>query len=384
LFEVHVALLRELYLRLCEAPLSDEFLARQTQDLHEHHGDVDALLARTARLRTWAFVANRAGWVRHAEHWRERLTVLEDALSDSLHSGLVSSFVERRSRARPSSKHTRPLPGTEEPDRDFDPHHPFAGLQRLRARAHAPVPEPEAPSSWEELVDAPHERFELSESGVIRAGALELARLSRGASLTQPQIRLQELADVPAGVRSQLQRRLLAFARDVSGRLLASLEPLRRADRAPLRAIAYQLEQGLGSAAREALSATLGALSPEDRALLNGTAVEPGRLAVYLPELLTPAALSLRLTLVRAFEPDTKLPPVGRATFDPQHLSAFTWLALGYVVLGRRAFRLDLAERVAALFANGAPEQEALACLSLSKKDWPAVSSTFKGALTEK
>ena len=51
-------------------------------------------------------------------------------------------------------------------------------------------------------------------------------------------------------------------------------------------------------------------------------------------------------------------------TFDAQHLSEQTWLALGYIVLGRRAFRLDLAEKVAALFARGASERQALQCLA--------------------
>lgn len=383
LFEVHVQLLRELFLELAAGPLSDEFMARQTRDFHDQQGDVDALFARTARLRTWAFVAHRAGWVKNAERWREKLAGLEDGLSDALHAGLVDRFVERRSRGRPAPKHKLRQPPLVELEPDFDPHHPFARLLHLRAHVHAPSPEPEAPSTWEELVDAPHERFELTDSGTIRVGSLELARLARGASLTQPQVRLQDLEDLPAGVRSQLQRRLLAFARDVTSRLLLPLEPLRHADHAPLRAIAYQLEQGLGSARRQALASTLAALSDADREALNATVVEPGRLAVYLPELLSPAALARRLTLVRAFEPSTKLPPVGRATFDPQHLSPQTWLALGYIVLGGRAFRLDLAERVATLFAEGAPEKRALQCLALPKRDWPSVSSTFKGALAD-
>lgn len=382
LFEVHVQLLRELYLSLSQGPLDDDFMARQTRDLHDREGDVDALLSRTARLRTWAFVANRAGWVRHADAWREQLATLEDGLSDALHAGLVSTFVERRSRARPAPKQQlRGQPATAEPEPSFDPHHPFARLHRLRAKVHEPVPEPLPPSAWEDLVDAPHEAFSLDDAGAILSGELRLAQLARGASLTQPQIRLQLPEDVPAGTRSQLQRRLLAFARDATSRLLAPLEPLRHADRAPLRAVAYQLEQGLGSARRQALEPTLGALSDQDRQALNNTVVEPGRLAVYIPQLLAPRALAQRLTLVRAFEPGTKLPPVGRATFEPQHLSEQLWLALGYVVLEGRAFRLDLAERVAASFAQGASERQALECLALPKRDWPRVTRTFRNAL---
>jgi ATP-dependent RNA helicase SUPV3L1/SUV3 len=386
LFEVHVELLRELYLELHRRPLGNDFMDRQTRELRELAGDVDALLARTARLRTWAFVANRQGWVEHADVWRESLSKLEDALSDALHRGLVESFVERRGRARPKLTRSTALrrdTHQETPELDeVDRNHPFAALKRLRARVQPQPPEAAAPSSWDALIDAPHEALTLDDGGVISAGSLKLAQLCRGTSLTQPQIRMMSLEDLPAGAHRQLQRRLLAFTRDVVTRLLEPLEPLRRAERAPLRAVAYQLEQGLGSASRAALAGTLSALSEADREALNGTAVEPGLFAVFIPSLLSPAALARRLTLVRAFEPATKLPPVGRATFDPQHLPAATWLALGYVVLGRRAFRLDLAEQVGSLFRQGASERRALACLNLPRRDWHEVRGAFLSAIS--
>jgi hypothetical protein len=176
---------------------------------------------------------------------------------------------------------------------------------------------------------------------------------------------------------------LLAFARDLVSRLLAPLEPLRRSERAPLRAIAYQLQLQLGSAPRRDLAPVLAGLSEADRAALNQTVIQPGKLAVYIPALLAPRALARRSTLLATFEPALKLPPVGRPSFDQQHLSEQAWMTLGYVVLGRRAFRLDLAERVAALFGQGAEEREALACLSLPKRDWAAAGASFRSALAQ-
>lgn len=383
LFEVHVALLRDLYLALAEGPLTDDYLLRNTRELADSAGDVDALLARTARLRTWSFVTNRPGWVAAAEHWRETLGSLEDRLSDALHAGLVASFVERRGHGKPSAKRSA-LSASDEAApfaSDVDRHHPFAALSKLRAHIHDAVPEPAPPSTWEQLIDAPHEAFELDDSGTISSGSIKLAQLMRGPSITQPEIRLSTLDDVPAGTRSQLQRRLLAFARDVASRLLAPLDALRRSERAPLRAIAYQLEHGLGGARRSDLSATLAALSVSDRQALNESVVEPGQLAVFIPALLSQRALARRLTLYRAFEPTSKLPPVGRATFDQRHLSEQAWMTLGYAVLARRAFRLDLAERVAALLAAGESERSALQPLALPKHDWPAVGAAFRSAL---
>ncbi len=385
LFEVHVELLRELYLALSEGPLSDDYLRRQTRELGDRAGDVDALLARTARLRTWAFVANRPGWVAAPEHWREQLMSLEDGLSDALHAGLVASFVERRGRNRTAAKRAHE-PAAAEPDLPLavDRHHPFAARSRLRSKVHDAAPEPPPPSSWEELVDAPHEAFTLEDDGRILAGTMQLAQLARGAGITQPEIRLTPPEELPAGIRSQLQRRLLAFARDVVSRLLSPLDVLRRSQRAPLRAVAYQLEQSLGSVRRQDLASSLAALSAEDRAALNETVVEPGRLAVFIPALLSQRALLRRRTLFHAYEPGSKLPPVGRATFDQQHLPERSWMILGYAVLSGRAYRLDLAERVAELLLAGASERDALAPLSLPKRQWASVTAAFRTTLDPK
>jgi ATP-dependent RNA helicase SUPV3L1/SUV3 len=384
LFEMHVALLRELYLGLAEGPLDDAYLESRVAELRDTSGDVDVLLGRSARLRTWAYVANRAGWVKSADEWCCKLVTIEDELSDALHRGLVASFVERQARSRFSAKRPHQpsaAPSALELPPSVDPHHPFARLSKLRTQVSEPLPEPPPASQLEALVDAPHESFELDPAGNILASGQKLAELSRGSTLTQPQIRLAPLEHLPAGARSRLQRRLLAFARDVIGRLLEPLEPLQRAERAPLRALAYQLERGLGSALRRDLGPTLGALSEQDRSALNATVVRPGRLAVFVPDLLARRALDHRLTLVRAFEPNLRLPPVGRATLGRHELDPAIWLALGYIVLGQRAFRLDLAERVAQSLSDGASEQQALACLSLPKREWAQVTSSFRGAL---
>ena len=83
------------------------------------------------------------------------------------------------------------------------------------------------------------------------------------------------------------------------------------------------------------------------------------------------------------FEPGQKLPPVGRAVFDPQHLRPASWLALGYVVIGRRAIRLDLAERVGALLRQGKAERDAFSCLSLPQRDFRELGGAFRSALSD-
>ena len=52
--------------------------------------------ARLARVRTLAYIANRADWLADPAGWQGRARALEDRLSDTLHQSLMQRFVDRR------------------------------------------------------------------------------------------------------------------------------------------------------------------------------------------------------------------------------------------------------------------------------------------------
>ena len=51
---------------------------------------------RIAHVRTWTFIANRAGWTADALAWQARTREVEDKLSDALHEALTQRFIDRR------------------------------------------------------------------------------------------------------------------------------------------------------------------------------------------------------------------------------------------------------------------------------------------------
>lgn len=379
LFEVHRDLLRDLFIARHEGPLSNDFMASRTAELAQEDGDVDAIVARIARLRTWAFVANQAGFCAEPSVWSHKLSTLEDRLSDALHLGLVSTFVEQRSKQQRSARKAEHRPRNAEPDLDdgtVDRHHPFAALRKLRVAPQLADYVP--PPTLSELVDAPHEAFELDGNGRISARGSALGRLVRGTSPASPNVQLATLDEAGAGLRSQLQRRLSAFARDLVSRQLSALHTLAKSEQAPLRAIAYQLEQGLGCASARELSPSLSVLSGEAREALRQAGVSIGDIAVWLPAQLRRDALERRSLLMHVHQPDVALPIPGRSTYEARSLSASTWLALGYARLGPRACRVDLAERAASALASGASEADALRCLSIPRREAPAVARAIR------
>jgi len=378
LFEVHLELLREIFLALADGPLSDDFLAARTREFAQDSGDVDAIVARIARLRTWAFVVNRAGFCAHPAFWSLHLSRLEDRLSDALHSSLVSTFVEKRSKAQRSTRPAERKPRDSSEEREIDRHHPFAALSELRLRVSGSAASAPTSTSLEDLVDAPHEAFQLDARGRVSAHGIALGRLVRGASITAPNVELATLEELGAGLRIRLQRRLLAFARDAVSRPLSALSELRASEQSALRAIAYQLESGLGTASAGELRATLSLLTGKDLELLQKLGIFLGHLSVYLGSSLRRAVLEQRAIICSVFEPGLLLPPPGKTSYETRTLSASVWQRLGYAPLGPRACRVDLAERAAQALLDGSSEVEALRCLSIPRRDAARVARAIR------
>ena len=378
LFEVHLELLREIFSALAEGPLSDEFLAARTREFTQESGDVDAIVARIARLRTWAFVVNRSGFCARSAFWSAHLSSLEDRLSDALHNGLVSTFIEKRQKGQRSARASERQQRIAIEEREVDSHHPFAALGKLRIHVVGSGPSSHAPTSLEDLVDAPHEAFELDARGRVSARGVALGRLVRGANVTTPNVDLTLLEELGAGLRIRLQRRLLAFARDAVNRPLSALSELRSSEQPALRAIAYQLAGGLGTASARELRASLSVLTNPDRQLLQTLGVFIGYLSVFLGSTLRRAGLEQRAIFSAVFEPQLVLPPPGKTNYETRMLSANVWSRLGYVVLGPRACRVDLAERAAQALLDGASEFEAVRCLSIPRRDTSLVARAIR------
>jgi ATP-dependent RNA helicase SUPV3L1/SUV3 len=380
LFEVHLELVRELFSALQQGPLSNDFLAARTQEFAHDEGAVDTLVARISRLRTWAFVVNHAGWCREPARWSARMNELEDRLSDALHRGLVSTFVERRGKVRPAARQPERTPRAASEQPELDRHHPFAALKNLRGRVLDAAP-PTAQSSLADLVDAPHSAFLLDTQGRVHAQGVVLGKLVRGANLLEPNVQLAALNDVGAGLQIRLQRRLLAFARDSVGRLLDALRDLGRSEQPALRAIGYQLARGLGTASARDLHGSLARLDAAALEALHAAGVRTGRLSVFLLSSLRPAALEQRATLLAVFEPELHLPVLGRSHYEVRAIPPDEWRCLGYLALGPRACRVDLAERAAHAIHEGASEADALRCLSVPRRDAPHVARAIRLAI---
>ncbi|MFZ5893751.1 MAG: helicase-related protein [Myxococcota bacterium] len=385
LFEVHVDLLRLIWEELKAGPLGIDFVLGRARELDRLDGDPDALMARIASLRTWAFVANQANWVRRGDELTLELAGIEDRLSDALHQALVARFVEKRARPRvaaPRVAGARRELVVDSP-RD-DAFRPFMALESLKLRlAPDAAPAPSGATRADTLFDAPHETFELDAHGFISAAGVRLARLVRGSALALPEVRLVEADDLTGASKLRLQRRLLAFARDSVTRLLGPVRELARSELAPVRAVAHALERGLGTALVRELLASLLVLDEAGAAELAHAGVVVGTLSVHTPASNTGSNRSLRALLVSTFQPEFALPrDLSRPSHESSGLPSVTWLALGYVALGPRVLRVDLAERVARSLAAAGDVRRELASFGVPRARMARTSAALEALVS--
>jgi ATP-dependent RNA helicase SUPV3L1/SUV3 len=381
LLDGHVDLLADIYRQLVSARgrLDPEWMARRIDRLDDVEGDLHVLMTRIAFVRTWTYVSNHRAWIVDAEHWQERTRMIEDRLSDALHERLVARFVERETRHPQTQARRAGSPGAQpvrsgrrttrergEPiDREAVAAGPFAKLLEVEAAGSDPAPglASRNDDAWvQALVDAAHERFAVDDAGRILVDDMLLGQLVRGVDLLRPEValRLDEVTgtdSLGAGARSRLQRRLVAWARDLVGQLLAPLrQPAVTQLSSDARGLVYQLEQGLGTIHRSSAEAQLRRLVRRDRALLHSFGIEIGARMIWLPKLLRGTGPRLRAILISAALPrgvHIEIPRPGAVALVPNpEIDPGAYTALGYPVFGTRALRADIVERLHAELAR--------------------------------
>jgi putative RNA 2'-phosphotransferase len=157
-------------------------------------------------------------------------------------------------------------------------------------------------------------------------------------------------------------RRLVAFARDWVGRLLAPLRDDSLTSLSPAaHRVLYALDHALGTVHTKALDDAPSHFTPDDRTLLASAGVVIGPTATYARALLASDAIARRATLCAAWFGRGRAPSVPQqapGSFGPSAaVDPDDYLYVGYVRAAGRVVRVDVFDRVReACFAEGLDE----------------------------
>src|SRR3954469_21394489 len=344
----HARMVRRLYSYIGEGGhIPHEWFAAEVARLDNVSGDIEALADRLAGVRSWAYIAHRADWLKEPAKWADRTRAVEARLSDALHERLTQRFVDRRTAVLVRDIGARgadALPVTVAADGevsvgpepighlsgfDFrvDPSTRLADKRLLLAAAERRLGD-ELDRRAKALVDAEDQAFQLTvEEGGGLAVAWEghvLARLAAGRSLLEPALRTARALDrLSAPTRAGLRERLERWLDAQVARHLGPLQRLAAAATDPasspgVRALAAMLADAGGVLPRKAGLGAISHLEQPDREALHRLRVRLGPLDIFLPLLLKPAAQHWRAALlaVKQAQAMPTLPPPGAATLN--------------------------------------------------------------------
>ncbi len=375
----HIRLVSSLAEKLMEpdARIKDEWMFAQVERLDSVEGDIDTLQGRLAQIRTWTYAANRADWLENAATWRERTRDIEDRLSDALHEGLMQRFVDRRTSALLKALHSEDeiAPVLEPDGRVLVQGHEVGKLAGL-----AFVPDSTASSlegravrnaaikALGPVIEQKLAGISAAEAGAFSLDAQTAQVMFEGAAIgvlekrhdwLAPGVKLMGAEDADAGLRGRAQGRVQAWLEQHLSEGLASLFALKTAlDGDQLsglaRGLVFQLletgaaidRRGGGRGMPSALADAR--ISAEEREALKAAGVRCGRVAAWVPGLLKPAQARLIVMLRNVFDGSNVTAAPEAASFP---LDGRTWSdrmlgAIGYLRMGKRAVRADMAERL--------------------------------------
>ncbi|WP_437362516.1 helicase-related protein [Inquilinus limosus] len=365
LSDAHIRMQGQIFRQLTgpEERLETDWVAEQVEKLERTEGDIDALVARIAHIRTWTYIAHRGAWIADSAHWQERTRAVEDRLSDALHERLTQRFVDRRTALLVRSmeaggellaavnargevlvegEHVGNIEGFAFlPDATIEDD----DLRAIRSAARRALKD-EVAARIARLEAAPDADFALAADGVVSWRGAGIGRIAAGPSPLAPAVKVRDTDLLDGAGRDRVAARLTRFLAD---HVTQELQPLLRLRDAALsgaaRGIAFQLVEGLGIQPRRALEGLIHALTAADRKQLAGFGVRFGPSHVYLAPMLKPRPTALRV-LLGAVAAGRKLPAVlpapARISVPAEEGQDAAALDLaGFVPCGPRRIRLD-------------------------------------------
>ena len=373
----HGELLSRVFSQISQAGRIDaDWFAAQVKQANRLEGDIDALSARIAQIRTWTYLSHRDDWLDDAGHWQERARQVEDALSDALHEALTKRFIDRRtSQLMRKLRDNAFMEAEIKPDGavEVEGHHvgKLAGF-RFTPDTAGQSPEAKAANAAaaralagemekraNRLQASPNTDFVLASDGTLRWQGEPVGKLVAGEDYLHPRILLLADEQLTGPARDQVAQRLDRWIANHTANVLKPLVEMSgdQTLEGLARGVAFRLVEGYGNLQRREIAGDVQNLSQDMRAGLRRHGVRFGAYTIFVPALLKPAPAEL-LCLLWAVKND-ELDAPGRAEVlqvlasgrtSTVHDASFDdeiYRICGYRILGAKAVRIDILERLA-------------------------------------
>ena len=349
--------------------VTNDYMKKQLEYLDKYNGNIDTLTNRISNVRTWAYVANKKNWTSNSDYWIERTKYIEDKLSDKLHEELTKSFIDKRiSVLSKNLKQNITLTTEIKNDDEVVIDGQYMGrlkgmkleldlksgslktdIKSLRKAARQAIA-PELMKRTNKIIDS--EIFKLNDDHKIYWKDDPIAYITRGKNYLHPKIELLVDEAIDPGSKEKLKMYLEKKLYELISSELSNLVNLSKAEfkNNYARALCYQLFENNGVIKREKIHHMIKNISKEDRLILRKIGVKIGRYHVFLPRMLKPSAVDLRVKLWKLYFPEDKLnniPKYGLNFLKDEATKNNKFLLIcGFENFNKFYVRIDILERL--------------------------------------
>ena len=349
--------------------VTNDYMKKQLNDLDRYDGNIDTLANRISNVRTWSYVANKKDWTTNRDYWIERTKYMEDKLSEKLHEELTKSFIDKRISVLSRSLKQDIVLSTEikneneviiddqyigklkgmKLELDLKSSSLKTDIKSLRKAAKQAIA-PELMRRTNQIIKS--EEIKLHDDHKIYWMENPIAYISKGKDYLNPNLEIVVDEAIDLESKKKLKLNLENKLYSLISSELSDLVNLTKAKfkNNYSRAICYQLFENNGIIKREAVHQILKKISKEDRVHLRKAGIKIGRYHIFLPKMLKPSAVELRVKLWKLFFPEDKkykIPKFGLNFLKDESKKNNKFLLIcGFENFGQFYVRVDILERL--------------------------------------
>lgn len=347
----------------------NDYMKEKLKNLDKYHGNIDTLANRISNVRTWSYVANKKNWVENQDYWIQRTKSMEDKLSDSLHEELTKSFIDKRISVLSRSLKQDISLGTEitiegkviidgqfigkleglKLNLDFKSGSLDTDIKSLKKAARQAIA-PELMRRVAKILKC--ETLRLDADHKIYWMDNPIAYISSGKDYLYPNLKIIVDDAIDVDSKEKLQSFLEQWIRNLIKNELYDLVNLKNVKHKNgyTRALCFQLFEKNGILKRESVQDIIKNLSKEDRFFIRKMGVKIGRYHIFLPKMLKPSAVTLRINLWKNYFKDSEIvqPPKFGLNFlkEENNKNNQFLLICGFENFEKFYVRVDILERL--------------------------------------
>ena len=356
------------FLSLKKKKIPNEYMKEHLKGLSSNHGNIDVLANRISNVRTWSYVANKKNWVENSDYWIQLTKKIEDDLSDKLHEELTKSFIDKKISilSRGLKQDIVLKTDVDEDDKvlidgqyigqlkglkfniEFTSKTLDTDIKSIKKAARIGISK-ELVKRIKDIIE--NKKISLQSDDKVYWKGSPIAKIKKGVDYLSPEI--EEIADdaIMDESKIELQLFLKNWLTSYINSELGDLMNLTKTEvkNQYLRALIFQLYENNGLIKRQELNEIIKKISKEDRKKLWSMGIKLGRYHVFLPKMLKPKAVTLRIALWKIFHKDSTksiIPTFGLNFLENDKLDKKFLLLCGFENFKNFFVRIDILEKL--------------------------------------